>query len=966
MKRAITIIICAVLIISSGFALLRIDEKAEGKAIIQDEVNYVTHVPIRINSNADLGIGINGVSAGDGSPGNPWIIENYNIDGTGYGYCIYIGNTTDYCVIKNCKLQNASGNSGTYYTNSGINLFQVQHCTVQLNIISNNDGYGIRAKYSQYNRVLDNMIFFNYESIYVYGQMNITGNIASGLELHFASQTRIADNQLNNGTGIHIWASDRLTIINNTIHNSSGIVITYDPIQPDVVGHNSTISNNYLSDTTEGILIHFPVKNVRIENNTIANGTQGLQCSMIDGKVVNNIINNITWGIYFVWPTNNSLINGNTFTSCYEASILEGNNNTFSSNFIRFSGIGLEVRGTGNNTIINNILWNNSLGMSLVVTNNNKIYNNDFISNSMWQASDNGNNQWYANYPGGGNYWSDYDGIDLFSGINQNVAGSDGWGDSPYNKINLCSNVDQYPVMLPSVDLEPPVSIVVPLRRWYNSSTTIEVNATDHGGNNVKNVTLLYRIKINEWSGPFGNWTAYGTKTISPWSWNFNFPGGDGYYEFTSVAVDTVNISEDDAWIAWADTGCYYDGTEPSIILISPLNNSSIQPGNSIIYQIEDNNLNYINSSFDGNTTQTNLGESYNSMTTYNMSIITSGIGDGKRTLIVSTSDRANNSASSVFTIFIDGSAPHVVNTSPKNNSINVPTDGYVCLTFNEKMNKTSVENAIIISPTPVIEKYSWSTNGTSVNITFLDDLLQNTRYSVNIYTNAKDLAGNRLDRTYITYFTTIIDTDGDGIPNNDDPDDDNDGVQDVDDAFPLDPNESLDTDNDGIGNNADLDDDGDGILDIDDLFPLDDTETVDFDGDGIGDNADLDDDGDGYLDTWELFLGTDPLNPNNEPKDTDGDGIPNGDATNSQSWMDTDDDGDGVLDVDDFAPLDPNVTEDPNAQTFNGQYWWIILILIIVPIVWVAAYLMRKKQPPKMPKEPENGEIPEGPPETG
>ena len=29
-------------------------------------------------------------------------IENYIIDGTGYGYCIYIGNTTEYYVIQNC------------------------------------------------------------------------------------------------------------------------------------------------------------------------------------------------------------------------------------------------------------------------------------------------------------------------------------------------------------------------------------------------------------------------------------------------------------------------------------------------------------------------------------------------------------------------------------------------------------------------------------------------------------------------------------------------------------------------------------------------------------------------------------------------------------------------------------------------------------------------------------------------
>lgn len=65
-------------------------------------------------------------------------------------------------------------------------------------------------------------------------------------------------------------------------------------------------------------------------------------------------------------------------------------------------------------------------------------------------------------------------------------------------------------------------------------------------------------------------------------------------------------------------------------------------------------------------------------------------------------------------------------------------------------------------------------------------------------------------------------DTDGDGILDIDDTDDDNDGVPDTQDALPKDPTESVDTDGDGIGNNADPDDDNDGIPDVLDPFPLD------------------------------------------------------------------------------------------------------------------------------------------------
>jgi hypothetical protein len=113
-------------------------------------------------------------------------------------------------------------------------------------------------------------------------------------------------------------------------------------------------------------------------------------------------------------------------------------------------------------------------------------------------------------------------------------------------------------------------------------------------------------------------------------------------------------------------------------------------------------------------------------------------------------------------------------------------------------------------------------------------------------------------------------DSDADGIGDSCDPDDDNDGVPDTEDAFPLDPTEWLDTDNDGIGDNADPDDDNDGVADTEDAFPLDPTEWLDTDNDGIGDNADPDDDNDGVFDINDNC----PAINNPDQTDTDGDGI--------------------------------------------------------------------------------------------
>jgi hypothetical protein len=146
------------------------------------------------------------------------------------------------------------------------------------------------------------------------------------------------------------------------------------------------------------------------------------------------------------------------------------------------------------------------------------------------------------------------------------------------------------------------------------------------------------------------------------------------------------------------------------------------------------------------------------------------------------------------------------------------------------------------------------------------------------------------------------IDTDGDGVANYLDDDDDNDGVADSSDAFPLDSSESLDTDSDGTGNNADTDDDDDGVADSSDVFPLDANETIDSDADGTGNNADTDDDNDGVADSSDAF----PLD-SSESLDTDSDGTGNN--------ADTDDDDDGVADSSDVFPLDANETIDTDED---------------------------------------------------
>jgi hypothetical protein len=94
--------------------------------------------------------------------------------------------------------------------------------------------------------------------------------------------------------------------------------------------------------------------------------------------------------------------------------------------------------------------------------------------------------------------------------------------------------------------------------------------------------------------------------------------------------------------------------------------------------------------------------------------------------------------------------------------------------------------------------------------------------------------------------------------------DSDRDGVPDVTDVFPLDPNESIDTDSDGIGNNADTDDDNDDLSDFDEGF---------YGTDPLLSDTDLD----GFTDGEEVAAGTNPLDDTSYPiavaGDVNGDG---------------------------------------------------------------------------------------------
>jgi len=156
-------------------------------------------------------------------------------------------------------------------------------------------------------------------------------------------------------------------------------------------------------------------------------------------------------GITFTGRSNVTVKNTRITKFSYGIYLYGSSNITLSNNTIinnEWDGIYLVY--SDNNFLYGNIVSSNKrYGIMLSECGNNRIFHNNFINNYMNQTClyQSFNNMWNASYPSGGNYWSDYNGVDLNSGPYQNDTGSDGIGDYPYSLDAY--NQDYYPLIAP-------------------------------------------------------------------------------------------------------------------------------------------------------------------------------------------------------------------------------------------------------------------------------------------------------------------------------------------------------------------------------------------------------------------------------------------------------------------------------------------------------------------------------------
>ena len=100
---------------------------------------------------------------------------------------------------------------------------------------------------------------------------------------------------------------------------------------------------------------------------------------------------------------------------------------------------------------------------------------------------------------------------------------------------------------------------------YLQTVSPLTINATESAEGTPEDVTLYYRWSDDNVSWETGglhgiNWTVWNNDsnpdTASPWSWDFDFPNGTGYYEFYSIGKKS-GISDETA-PASADAICNY------------------------------------------------------------------------------------------------------------------------------------------------------------------------------------------------------------------------------------------------------------------------------------------------------------------------------------------------------------------------------------------------------------------------
>jgi parallel beta-helix repeat protein len=246
-----------------------------------------------------------------------------------------------------------------------------------------------------------------------------------GIELDSSCNNEIVGNNVTGISNYGLWirySSDNNSIVGNDLR-CGGIANIYLSTSSS---YNTVFGNN-LTTSDIGIVLYHSAANNSITGNRI---TECRAMAMLfgDGSDCNRIC-----GDYLA-------------NNMYGAYLDESMRNVIFENEITANEEGIcLVIDSNENTIYGNNITDHSQGIVVSASSNNLIYHNNFVNNTRHAFIEYNVNLWDDGYPSGGNYWSNYTGTDLYSGVYQNETGRDGIGDTAY-AVNA-ENADRYPLM---------------------------------------------------------------------------------------------------------------------------------------------------------------------------------------------------------------------------------------------------------------------------------------------------------------------------------------------------------------------------------------------------------------------------------------------------------------------------------------------------------------------------------------
>ena len=274
---------------------------------------------------------------------------------------------------------------------------------------------------------------------------NITSD-ADGIVIERDNITLDGSGWTAKGTGTGVRGDGRMNV---TVKNMKITAFSVGISFPE--GESDHIVGNYITDTHTGIYVadcHF----FNISQNYLTGNEWGIlvEYQSTLNNLVGNYLANNTEGISILthdqfWVPNSNIISGNNVVG---------------------NSIGIHISASPQNTVAGNIIANNDCGIYVDSegSNDNILYHNNFLGNTQQVSvavfpSD--QNSWDNGYPSGGNYWSDYVGVDLNNGPYQNATGFDRIGDTAY--VVDQNNTDHYPLMVQYVIPEFPTFFILPL-----------------------------------------------------------------------------------------------------------------------------------------------------------------------------------------------------------------------------------------------------------------------------------------------------------------------------------------------------------------------------------------------------------------------------------------------------------------------------------------------------------------------